>query len=182
MTCVIGYKTDAGIWLGADSAGTNEIGQQTSRADTKVFRRQGMTFAFCGSYRMGQLLNFQLEVPDHPAGMGDYEFMVTKFIESVRDTLRDGGYTNIKNNEETGGDFIVAYRNGLYEIGCDFQVGISRRNYICLGSGMDVASGVMFALAGWWSTPQVTIKRALAAAADHDAYVAPPFIVVKHRP
>lgn len=182
MTCVVGYKTDAGIWIGADSAGTNGYGQQTLRADTKVFRRKGMTFGFCGSFRMGQLLQFRLDDLVHPAGMDDFEFMVTRFIEDVRVTLRAGGYSHIRNNEETGGNFIVAYRDSLYEIDDDFQVGMSSRNYICIGSGMDVAAGAMAVLEGWWSSPPNTVKRALKAASDHDAYVAPPFVVLKHKP
>jgi ATP-dependent protease HslVU (ClpYQ) peptidase subunit len=182
MTCVIGYKTEKGIWIGADSAGTTEFGQQTLRGDTKVFRRHGMTFGFCGSFRMGQLLRFGLYKIEHPVGMDDFEYMVTKFIEDVRATLRVGGYTHIKDNEESGGDFLVAYRNELYQIEPDFQVALSTRAYTCIGSGADVAFGAMHALADWWSTPPVTVKRALSAAADHDAYVSPPFVVVKHKP
>jgi ATP-dependent protease HslVU (ClpYQ) peptidase subunit len=182
MTCVIGYKTDAGIWLGADSAGSNEYGQQQLRADTKVFRRGPMTFAFCGSFRMGQLLRFGLDRIEQPAGMHDFEFMCTRFIDDVRATLRHGGFTHIKDNEESGGYFIVAYRDQLYYIEADFQVGVTMSPFMCMGSGEDLATGAMTILDSLEWAPPKAIRRALQVAADNNSFVAPPFVVVKHRP
>lgn len=181
MTCVIGYKTEEGIWIGADSAGTTEWGSQTLRADQKVFSRNGFTMGFCGSYRMGQVLRYNLVATQQPEGVGDYEYMVTTFVEDVRRVLKRAGYSHIKNNVETGGQFIVAYRDGLYEVEDDYQVGISSRSYVCIGSGTDIASGAMSVLTEHEITPDKAIRRALKAAADHDAYVAAPFKVLKHK-
>lgn len=147
-----------------------------------MFHRNGMTFGFCGSFRMGQLLRFGLDPLEHPGKMDDFEFMATCFINDVRATLRLGGYSHIKDNEEIGGNFLVAYREGLYEIECDFQVGISTRDYVCIGSGSDVANGAMGILVGQEVAPVQAIKSALAIASKHDAYVAPPFVVKRHRP
>lgn len=181
MTCVIGYQTGDGIWIGADSAGSTEYGAQSIRADTKVFYHGPMTFGFCGSYRMGQLLRFNLELSEHPEGMDDFEYMVTKFIEDVRHVLNVGGFTYIKNNVEEGGYFMVAYRNGLYEIDADFQVGINARNYVCIGSGEEYAYGAMAILDQIETDPVKAIKRALKVSADNNAFVAPPFVVRKHK-
>lgn len=180
MTCVIGYHTDEGTWIGADSAGTDGWGGQTIRADTKVFNHHGMTMGFCGSYRMGQLLRFNLVPSDHPARMKDYEYMVTVFIEDVRRVLKAGGYTHIKNNVEEGGEFLVAYRGGLYHVEDDFQVALSTRDYVAIGSGANVASGAMAILSADEVEPVKAIKRALKVTSEQDAYVAPPFVVRKH--
>lgn len=179
MTCVIGLETPEGVWIGADSAGTDEYGGQTLRADTKVFRHGPMLFGFCGSYRMGQLLRYQLELSAQPYTIEDYEYMVRYFIEDVRHVLNVGGFTWIEKNVETGGQFVVAYNNKLYSVEEDFQVGISSRDYVCIGSGGDVASGAMAALADTELTPTNQIKKALKIASKHDAYVAPPFVVMK---
>lgn len=181
MTCVIGYHTDAGIWIGADSAGTDGYGGQTIRADLKVFNANGMTFGFCGSYRMGQLLRYNLVKPPQPEGMDDYEYMVTLFIDAVRDCLKKGGFTYISKNVEEGGEFLVAYKDGLYHIEDDFQVGMSTRDYEAIGSGGTVASGAMAILTADEVAPATAIKRALKVAADQDAYVAAPFVVLKHK-
>lgn len=184
MTCVIGYKTDAGIWIGADSAGSNEYGQQALRADTKVFQVGPMLFGFCGSFRMGQLLRYELVIPPQPEGMDDFEFMVRGLISNVRDVLAGGGYTHIDKNVETGGYFIVAYKGELYSIEDDFQVGLDTRPYVCIGSGEDLAYGAMSVLheSPMGYTPQWIIRRALKAAAESNAFVAPPFVIKKHRP
>lgn len=181
MTCVIGYQTDDGIWIGADSAGSTEYGAQTIRADTKVFYHGPMLFGFCGSYRMGQLLRYNLELSPHPKGMDDYEYMVRHFIEDVRDVLHDGGFTKIKNNVEMGGFFIVAYKDGLYQIEDDFQVGVNTRDYVCIGSGEEYAYGAMAVLTETTEDPVKVIKRALKVSADNNAFVAPPFLVKKHK-
>lgn len=179
MTCVIGLETPEGVWIGADSAGSSEDGSQTLRADTKVFWRDTMLFGFCGSYRMGQLLRYSLELTPHPDGVADYEYMVRYAIEDIRRCLKDGGFTWIEKNTETGGNFLVAYNGSLYEVEEDFQVGVSSRPYVAIGSGGAVASGAMAVLSDSDLTPVKRIKRALKVASDHDAFVAPPFVVMK---
>lgn len=179
MTCIIGLETEDGVWIGADSAGTDGYGSQTLRADTKVFRNGPMIFGFCGSFRMGQLLRYQFDVPRHEEGMSDYEYMVKVFIEEARTVLKAGGFTWVERNTETGGDFLVAYNDKLYEVEEDFQVGMSSRPYVCIGSGGDYASGAMAALADSDLPEPKRIKKALKIASDHDAFVAPPFKVIK---
>ena len=182
MTCIVALKTEEGIWVGGDSAGTNLEygGTQTLRADLKVFKNGPMTFGFCGSFRMGQLLRYRLQIPAQPHGMDDYQYMVTTFIDEVRKVLKEGGYTYIAKNVETGGEFVVIYKDTIYLIEEDFQVGVSSNNYVAIGSGMDLALGALYVLDH--SDPQKVIKEALKAAAEFNAYVAAPFHVMKHKP
>lgn len=182
MTCVIGQRTEEGVWIGADSAGTDPWGAQTIRADTKVFRVARMTMGFCGSFRMGQLLRFNLTPSPHPDGMSDYEYMVRVFVDDIRKVMKRGGFAHVKNGVEEGGQFLVAYRDGLYEVEEDFQVGISASKYACIGSGGLVASGAMAVLTADAVEPPKAIRRALKVASEQDAFVAPPFVVRKHRP
>lgn len=179
MTCVIGLHTDAGIWLGADSAGSTPYGARTLRADLKVHQNGEMLMGFCGSYRMGQLLKF-MKITPQPDGMDDFEYMVTIFVEDVRKVLKKGGVTWVeKNTEELYGSFIVGYRDGLYGIEDDFQVSISTKDYVCIGSGEEYAYGAMAVLKDTEEDPVKQIKRALKIAADNNAFVAAPFVVRK---
>jgi ATP-dependent protease HslVU (ClpYQ) peptidase subunit len=181
MTCVIGLHTDDGIWIGADSAGSTEYGARTLRADLKVHQNGEMLMGFCGSYRLGQILKF-MKISAQPEGMDDFEYMVTMFVEDCREALKRGGVTWIeKNTEELAGSFMVGYRNGLYEIGSDFQVGISTKDYVCIGSGEEYAYGAMAILKDTEPDPVKQIKTALKVAADHNAFVAAPFVVRKLR-
>lgn len=181
MTCVIGYHTDDGIWIGADSAGSTMYGAQTLRADLKVHQNGEMLMGFCGSYRMGQLLKF-MKITAQPDGMDDFEYMVTMFVEDVRKVLKKGGVTWVeKNTEELYGNFIVGYRDGLYGIEDDFQVSISTKDYVCIGSGEEYAYGAMDVLHEVEPDPVKAIKKALKIAANHNAFVAAPFVVKKLR-
>lgn len=180
MTCIIGYHTDDGIWVGADSAGSNEFGNQTIRADTKIYQNGPMLMGACGSYRMSQLLRF-MSIPAHPEGMQNFEYMVTVFIEAARKALKKGGYTWVEKNREEGGVWVVGYNDDLFEIQDDFQVGMSTKDYVCIGSGEEYAYGAMDVLHEIEENPVKAIKRALKIAAQHNAFVAAPFLVRKLR-
>jgi hypothetical protein len=138
-----------------------------------------MLFGFCGSYRMGQLLRYSLDLTPHPDDVGDYEYMVRYVVDDVRQCLRDGGFTWIEKNTETGGNFLVAYNGHLYGVEEDFQVGVAARPYVAIGSGGAVATGAMAVLAHSDLTPTKQIKRALKISSENDAFVAPPFVVMK---
>lgn len=178
LTCIVGYHTDEGVWLGADSAGSNEYGSQTIRADTKIYQNGPMLMGACGSYRMSQLLRY-MDIPKHPDGMSNFEYMVRVFIESARKTLKKGGYTWVEKNTEDGGNFIVGYNDDLFEIDDDFQVGMSTKDYVCIGSGEEYAYGAMSVLTEIEEDPVKAIKRALKIAASFNAFVAAPFLVRK---
>src|ERR1035441_4894340 len=124
MTCIIGFKDKNGIYIGADSAGSG--GNIISvRKDEKVFVNGPFIIGIAGSFRMGQLLRFNLKVSRQLPRTSDYEFMVTIFIEAVRKCLIAGGYLKKENNiEEHDGCFIVGYKDNIYEIDGDLQVGM----------------------------------------------------------
>jgi ATP-dependent protease HslVU (ClpYQ) peptidase subunit len=145
MTCVVGYVDDNGIvHLGADSAGVSGHNIRV-RNDEKVFKKGEMIFGFTSSFRMGNILRYQLNIPDHPERLSDMEYMNTKFIEAVRDVLKSHGYAKISNNAETGGIFLVGYKGALYFIDCDFQVGVHHERYDAVGCGEDYAIGALYA-------------------------------------
>lgn len=183
MTCIVGYRNDDGVWIGGDSLGSNDWGQQIATAQPKVFTNGPMLIGCCGSFRLAQLLQYVVDFERcaHPAGMPDHEYLVRYFIEEVRQVLHDGGLTHVKNNvEEISGIAIIAYRNNLYTIDEDFQVFDSTRPYMATGSGMDIALGAMSVLVQYDITPEEMITEALRAAEEHNAFVKGPFVVVKH--
>lgn len=176
MTCIVGLVDSGKVYLGADSFGGSEH-RRVIRADEKVFSVGEFLFGYTSSFRMGQLLRFSLAVPEQPAGMDDFHFLVTTFIQAVRDCLKAGGYAKKKDEEESAGQFIFAYRGGLYEVDSDYQVGISVQPYVAVGAGAEFALGALYALDGLGYSPEMIISTALQAAAEHCAYVAEPFLI-----
>jgi len=182
MTCIVGIGDGKNVWIGGDSAGTNGWFDQTVRSDVKVFENGTMVFGFCGSYRMGQLLRHALKMPKHYTEdeTDDMTFLVTKFINAVRETLKTGGWgltdTDRNNGAERGGNFLIGYRGQVYEIQSDFQVSWPTENVAAVGCGDNYALGSLHATSG---KPRRRIKSALEAAERYSAGVAGPYTIIK---
>jgi hypothetical protein len=158
--------------MGADSAGVGGYAIER-RKDSKVFINGEFLIGFTSSFRMGQLLRFKFTPPKMTEGQDVYEFMVSDFVEGVRQCLKNGGYSKVSSNEETGGTFLVGYRGRLFTVESDFQVGEVFGDFASVGCGQDIALGSMFSTK---SLPQSErIMMALQAAEDYSAGVRGPF-------
>jgi hypothetical protein len=173
MTCIVGLVEGGRVHLGGDSQGTGGYSKSV-RLDPKVFKRGKFVIGFTSSFRMGQVLQHKLNVPDQPEGVDDHEFMVTTFVDSVRSCFKDSGYARKEHEVEEGGTFLVGYKGKLYEIQSDYQVAIYAETYTAIGCGDDIAKGAMFA-----QDPNVNplhrIQIALEAASRFSAGVGAPF-------
>jgi ATP-dependent protease HslVU (ClpYQ) peptidase subunit len=179
MTCVVGVRTLQGVYIGGDSASTNDSGLQTILATSKVFyigeESNRMLLGCTTSCRMMQLLHYELQLPAYEAGMDVEAYMVTRFVNAVRDCLKTGGFAQKEDEKESGGNFLIGYRGRLFEVQDDYQVSEPTNGYEAVGSG------AKFALGSLYATPQLLpeerIERALQAATYHNAYVKPPYII-----
>lgn len=174
MTCIVGFVEGDTVWMGGDSAGVGGY-SLIVRADQKVFRNGPMLFGFTTSFRMGQLLRYQLTVPDHDPRVDVEKYMVSTFITAVRECLKSHGWASKKDEREEGGTFLAGYRGRLFRIDSDYQVGEARDGFDAVGCGDDIARGALFAsahLAG-----QERIELALRAAERHSAGVRGPFCI-----
>ena len=174
MTCVLGIVHNDRICLCADSASAGGWWKLELRKDPKVFRIGNMLIGFTTSWRMGQILRYQLELPEYHASTDTHEWMVTNFIEAVRECLKTGGFSNVKDNVETGGDFLVGFSGKLFKIEDDFQVGETLKNYAAVGCGADLALGSLYATSRMKSVRR-RAEIALEAAEKFSAGVARPF-------
>lgn len=178
MTVVVAIETGTGVVIGADSAGVAGL-DLIVRADEKVFHRGPMIMGFTASFRMGQLLRYQLEIPKHPKNMDDHEYMSTVFIDSVRSCLSKGGYAKKTNEQEEAGTFLAGYKGRVYTIESDYQVGKSAAGYDAVGCGAQIALGAMHATDNSLD-PEVRIRKALDAAEAFSAGVRGPFMVLSN--
>jgi ATP-dependent protease HslVU (ClpYQ) peptidase subunit len=174
MTCVVGLIAEGRVYIGADSAA---VAGWTRRKTLlkKVFRRGPFLIGYTTSFRMGQLLEHQLEVPRQADRESDMSFMVNQFIESTRTLLKSRGFSKVESNNEKGGQFLVGYRGRLYSVESDFQVGEMSEGFDAVGSGSDYALGAMAALPKL--PPKRRILRSLEIAAEFSMGVSAPFVV-----
>ena len=181
MTCIIGLVDNGTVWMGGDSAGVAGL-DVVIRKDAKVFINGEFIIGYTSSFRMGQLLRFKFNPPTYYEKKHDndvYSYMCTEFIEEIRSCLKDGGYSKINDNKETGGIFLVGFRGRLFEIEADFQVGENNDIFSAVGCGEDYAKGSLYADTTTEFTPYGKIIRALEVAAHFSAGVRAPFVVEK---
>ena len=176
MTCIVGLVTEDGtVWMGGDSAGVAGWSLEV-RADHKVFARDGFAFGFTTSFRMGQLINYALTIPERHADEDLHAWMATTFVGALRECLFTGGFSRRKDEVETGGTFLVGHAGRLFTVGDSFQVGESVHGFTATGCGQDVALGYLWERAG---KPEMLVRGALGAAEQFSAGVRGPFHVVK---
>ena len=180
MTCIVGFVNgDGKIWMGGDSLGCirNCV---TRRADEKVFIKDKMIYGFTSSFRMGQILRYSYSRPKHEEGMGDYEYLVSIYIPELIKCFKKEKWITIKDNEATGGTFLLGYNENLYQVDSDFQVAKSLEKYDACGSGYEYALGAMQALSRLKTGvgEPLKVKMALTAAAHFCPWVGEPFTVL----
>lgn len=143
MTCIVGMVSGNAIYMGADSAGSNNF-SYTIRKDPKVFINNEFLIGYTSSFRMGQLLMYcDLPKPKKSDKKDLFKFMVSKFIPVVRELLKDGGYSVVNSNEESGGVFLVGVNGRLFKIESDFQVNENGLGFDSCGCGEHAAMASM---------------------------------------
>lgn len=181
MTCIVGLVHNGVTYIGADSLGSNGY-TKTVRTDRKVFKLKDTDNALLGftsSYRMGQLLMYAsglIDKRDEPDI--DHEYLVTKFIPNVIKLFENGGYSRNNSGEKVGGCFLLGYKDKLYNIQSDFQVGESIHKFDACGSGEDFAKGSLHSTEGSELTPQERITKALESAEQFSVGVQRPFYIM----
>ena len=182
MTCIAALVQDGAITMGGDSAGVAGYALHV-RSDPKVFRNGDFLIGCTSSFRMLQVLRFQVKPPEHPRRHQDgswldaYEYMVRYFIEECRKEFKEHGYLSKHDEQERGGCFLVGYRGRLFYVDSDFQVGELHDPFAAVGCGMDLAHGALFALQDSGLDPEAKVRLALEAAERFSAGVRRPFVI-----
>jgi hypothetical protein len=177
MTAIVGFVDGKGrVWMGGDSAGVGSDWSKQIRRDPKVFVSADKRFiiGYTTSFRMGQLVRFKFKPPKQDDDVDDFEYLCSTWADSLRETLKGGGFLKVDHNTETGGCFLLGYRGRLYTIYDDLQVAESVDGFAAVGCGEAYAMGALHVAKG---SARTRIEIALAAAVRFSAGVAPPFVI-----
>ncbi len=177
MTAIAGIVEDGKIWLGGDAAGTGGYRSQL-RADPKVFVKGEFAFGYTGSFRMGQLIEYEFSAPVPREGEAGMAYMVRRFVPAIKSTFAAGGFHDGENGRVFYGGFLVGYRGQLYEVHGDYQVARITQSYMACGSGHDLALGSLHSTEQFQLKPRERLEMALSAAAEFNAAVRGPFSIV----
>lgn len=182
MTCIVGLVANGKVYMGSDSAGSDGF-TYSIRQEPKVFRRAWdrgeMIMGYTTSFRFGQLLEHSLDAPIQPKDMGDHKYMVTLFMNAVRKSLTNGGYTKKKDEVERGGTALIGYHGKLWQMEDDFQIALSPSIGDSIGSGLYSAMGALHILSEIEGIPpEKKIKKALSVAEACVTTVKGPFKII----
>ena len=175
MTCIVGLKHDGKVYIGADSVGSDGYTNTLMKSPKVFVLPNGMVIGYTTSFRFGQLLEYNLgnKLADAGGGESDMQYMVTVFVEEVRNVLKDGGFSTINNNVEEGGNLLVAYNGNLYELHTDFCILEYLSDWAACGSGATYAYGAFYATQG--QDPVSRVRMALKAGMYYSPSVQSPF-------
>lgn len=176
MTVIVGLVHKGTVYIGGDSAGVGGY-DLCVRADPKVFVNGPYLFGFTSSFRMGQLIRYALTPPEPHGDL--YRFMVTDFVDAIRDCLKAGGFAKKNSEQEEGGYFLTGVHGRLFKVEEDYQVAEALDGYDATGCGESVALGALYATKGRMS-PTRRVETALRAAERFNAGVRGPFAVLSH--
>ena len=175
MTCIVGLETKKGVIIGGDSSSVSGWNVDKTRLK-KVFQRGEFLIGFTTSFRMGQLLQYTLDVERQKINYeSDLEYLATTFVNAIRDCLKIGGFRRVENEQEEGGTFLVGYRKRLYTIDSDFQVNSHTAGYTAIGGGYEVALGNL--VNSDHLSPKKRVIQALKAAGHFRGDVCGPYCV-----
>lgn len=169
MSCVIGLVDNGKIFFGADGFATTEDGERRPIYCNKIFKNKEYLIGYTGSVRTGQLVEpAYFDAPDN----------ISELAEALRQHLyalgcvatAEGGISMQTSN------FLIAYKDKLYEILMDFQLNEVLGNFTAIGSGAAYAMGAMHVLDKASNIePIKKLELALQAASFFHTSVGPPF-------
>ena len=155
MTCCIGYKTNKKIYFISDTQGSNDDNKEI-RLDPKIFKMNNMLFATCGSFRMRDVLRYELDIPKLKIGEDIDRYIRTTVINAIRDLFVDKGIC-IKTDETdlaSPGDILINIKDKIYKIESDFQVGEINKPYVAIGCGAREAMAAMSMYERFFNLPE----------------------------
>jgi len=177
VTCVVGLVANDNVIIGADSsavAGCERVARTST--EQKLFRRGEFLIGYTGSIRAGQVLQYRLELPEHPEGVDDTTYLYELFVPAVQRALEVNAGLKI-NDESDGWAVLFGYRKGLYYLCHDLSL-CNVLTYDAIGCGKMFASGSMYTtLTTVHVGPMQRVQLALKAAAAHDIHVEAPFTI-----
>lgn len=180
MTCIVGIEHEGAVWVGGDACAIADDRDFCLSSSPKVFIKGRMIFGFSGGFREHHVLQYRLQIPEHPTGMACEEYLCTLFVDAVRDSCRSAGIMIVREGVEQLNDaaVIIGYMGKLRVLESTFGLVHNIRGYEAIGCGSKYARGALCVTRSGGLAPTVRIQQALEAAEEHNAGVMGPFTIL----
>jgi ATP-dependent protease HslVU (ClpYQ) peptidase subunit len=178
LTLIVGLVHEGKAYLACDSCASD--GHLYSLTTfPKLFVNDNLLIGYTGSFRMAQLIEYDFDPPKRPPETPPLTYLVRYMIGELRRVLKDGGFTTVHQNEETGAQFMLVLDNQLFTVQSDFSVLTDRQPFIAVGSGTEPALGALRATAHLNLPPKERLLLALQAAESMVTSVRGPFFMMQ---
>ncbi|GCJ80999.1 hypothetical protein [Escherichia phage BF17] len=148
MTCIIAHTNGVSSFIAGDKLGSNGF-TKTVQTEPKVFEKEfiklhddGLTrtkevmaLGYTTSFRMGQLLNYNLNLPEQDASQTFSQYLVLKVIPIIRQMFKEEWGARDASQDVGGGQFIILHNHTIYEVQEDFSVLQPKTRITAVGSG-----------------------------------------------
>lgn len=200
MTCVVAYKDKDRVYVGADSlSSSQQTMERIPRRDRKVFRlrdRDDVLIGFCGSYRMGQLLQSQpgllqyteVQIDEESEETVeevkevenlDYDAMIDVFVPNVVELFKAADFAVNSEVGLLGGNFFVATKDRFFYVLGDFSVAVLDADYFAIGCGGPYAIGALDVLKdNHKMSVTKKIEKALKVARNNAMGIDAPYLIL----
>lgn len=178
MTCIVGWldKENKKTILAADRFLGNGYVQYQAKSNCKLkqitHNNEKIIIGLTGSPRISQVLSASLKLPDFTKDKTKDHWVYVDFVDAVRTALRDGGCLETKNGVDEiidGTSLLVAWRDRLFHLQCNFHAEETADRYLAAGSGMYFALGALNVLNT--GTIEERLKKAVLTAGKYSPYV-----------
>ena len=173
MTTIVGVVKNGHVIMGADSLVTAGINKHIHPQMEKIINNNGYLIGGAGDVAACDIFMYMWVPPMPNAAQRKnlYKFMITDVVPSMKEALEENGYTNDKDDKESGFEMLLAIDGELFNISDDFSVLMDQTGIYGVGSGAPFALGSLHTGG--------TVEKALEIAEKLSPYTAGPFQIVK---
>ncbi len=177
MSAVIGIKTKAGVWIGADSALTSD--ERVTTGHCKLFKIDELLIGMAGSYRAINVIRYLFTSPPHLPNITTDTYIGSLLVPCLIKCFEENGIMNegsYREEFQKSTEFIIAYQNRLFEIDCAMGF-VELEEIAAIGVGDDYAEGI-YETTKKPINPNKLIKSILKLISENFNSVKPPFVVL----
>lgn len=180
MTVIVAYSDGQNVYIAGDSFCGDENKRDICQTP-KVYTVAGKLAVGLSGFIRQELILQQVLQTTNPEKI-THDWIRFTLPDIFQKALQARGAIVEKDGQATAGDcaYILGFEGKIYILENDFGVWESRNSYTAIGSGREYALGALAALQKELpKDPELTMTKALAAAAKWCPWVMEPFCIVK---
>lgn len=172
MTCIVAIEQNGVVVMGGDRFGSNGYAGEPVPF-SKVFTKDRLLIGYCGSFRMGQILQHALEVPLKTLTDDVDRWIAIDLVQAMRKAFKDNEWQLEDSGPAKSDPILVAIDGRCYEIQSDLSYLRTITGEYAIGSGCYFAQGSMRSTRG--KSAKARVVEALETAAEYVISVGGPY-------